>query len=83
MAAPVLFGRRMKPHPFIELRLCLDLGDFSFCIDHFPDHKQHRALVLFQGFHAASGEYRSQPAALRSLVQMRNRLVKSLTPEGR
>lgn len=85
-AAPILFGRRMKRTSTLigsaAQRWYLDLGDFRFCVDYFAP-KTHRALVLFLGYHASSGDYRSQPAALRSLVQMRISLVKSLTPEGR
>jgi hypothetical protein len=90
---PLLFGRRMKPNTQRGVRGGSDdevwdlrLGDFLFRLTEFawrqPDPWRCEIFVFGIWGWARDG-IRSRQQALRMFAQMRNRLVKSLTPEGR
>lgn len=84
---PVLFGRRMKRYvePFSsDDHWQLHRGDVRFVLTNFAWRKQPwRGEVYVCGVWCAVGEKKTQRSALAWLVAQRNRLVKSLTPEGR
>lgn len=87
MAAPVLFGRRMKRTDKHAEIYELVSGRVIFQIVVSRDATGKGAwfdsLLYVDGRSVECLAARSLDAALGNLIRMRNRLVKSLTPEGR
>jgi hypothetical protein len=85
MAAPVLFGRRMKrvSGPFgAGLRWDLRIGPFTFAYIEFAQ-THHRVFFSCGRSYYESADRKTRANALNWLTAQRDRLVKSLTPEGR
>lgn len=82
--APVLFGRRMKRmlNYTDGTSWHLKSGVVNYVIDEFPSGL-FPMIVVDHNEVMVGRCVQSLPAAIRSLERMRNRLVKSLTPEGR
>lgn len=82
VAAPVLFGRRMKRTGNYADGASWQLksGVVTYVIDKFPSGL-FPTIVVDHNEVMCGRAVQSLPAAIRSLERMRNRLVKSLTPE--
>jgi hypothetical protein len=77
MPSPILFGRRMKRFANVWI---LDIGPLTFNALEFENRprRPYRALMLCGGVLHEHRECLTLSQALRSLVAMRNRLVRQL-----
>lgn len=81
-AAPVLFGRRMKPCVTLAPAACWELvcGPVAFRYYEFRNGN-HRGQIMADGAYYKSADRKSRANALNWLAAQRDRLVQSLTPE--
>ena len=85
---PILFGRRMSditgsiPNG-VRIWILVPHEHVSFSVSRHSRARFRYRATMALGAERIWTRHRSLPAALKSLETMRNRLVKSLTPEGR